>query len=130
MTFLKHLRWALLWALVILVLCVLPGRDIPSFWWAEVLSVDKWVHAGMFCVLVLLLTRGLRAHHGTFDPRSRRMLWWMLACIAYGGALEIVQGALLPDRSADMLDFLANALGCGLGWWWVGRSETRMGTGV
>jgi VanZ family protein len=119
--FLKHLRWALLWALVIFILCVLPGKDIPSFWWTDLLSIDKLVHAGVFGVLVLLLSRGLRAHYGGLELRSRRMLLWILACIAYGGALEIMQGVFLTDRYADVLDFLANSAGCGLAWWWLDR---------
>jgi VanZ family protein len=124
MTFLKHLYWALLWALVILVLCLLPGKDVPSFWWTQVLSIDKFVHAGVFFVLVILIVRGLRRRDPDLALRSRTTARWLAACIAYGGVLEIMQGVFLTDRYADILDFLANALGCGLAWWWMRRRET------
>lgn len=126
MTFLKHLHWALLWAMVILGLCLMPGRDIPSFWWTELLSMDKFVHAGMFAVLVVLVVRGLRKRRPVLALRSRTVLFWSLACVAYGGALEIMQGTLMTDRYADLLDFLANTLGCGIGWWWLARKEPQM----
>ena len=125
---LKHLRWALLWALVILALCALPGKDIPKIWWAEWLSLDKLVHAGVFAVLIVLLIRGLRRHYGQVDLRSRTVRWWIAGCIAYGGALEIMQGALLTDRMADLSDFVANSVGCGLGWWWSRRRERKAAT--
>lgn len=128
MAFLRHLRWALLWALVILGLCVIPGKDIPKIWWAELLSLDKLVHASVFVVLVVFLVRGLRAQYGQLDLRSRRVFWWIAACIAYGGSLEVMQGTLLSDRSADLLDFLANSVGCGVGWWWMRRKEIRAAT--
>ena len=36
------------WALLIFGLCAMPGRFIPSVSWLELLSFDKWVHAGIF----------------------------------------------------------------------------------
>jgi VanZ family protein len=123
---LKHLRWALLWALFILVLCLIPGGDLPQWKWADLLSVDKLVHAGVFALLLVLLIRGLRGRYGAVPVRSRIMLFAILICIAYGGALEIMQGTLLVDRSADLLDFLANTMGCGLGWLWLRRAERKM----
>lgn len=121
MTFLRNFGWTLLWALVILVLCLLPGKDLPSFWWTEILSIDKFVHAGVFAVLVWLLLRSLRLRTPDLPLRSREVRIALALCIAYGGALEIMQGAFLPDRFADLMDFLANALGCWLSWWWMKR---------
>jgi glycopeptide antibiotics resistance protein len=36
-------------------------------------------------------------------------------CIVYGGLLEIMQGTLFQERSADVFDFIANSIGVLLG---------------
>ena len=129
MTALRHYRWALVWALFILLLCLIPGYDLPKWKWAELFSVDKLVHAGVFAVLVILLVRAVRSHHGEVDLRSRGILLWIGACIAYGGALEIMQGTFFIQRTADLLDFIANGTGCLLGWWWLQRRERQVSGG-
>ena len=36
--------------------------------------------------------------------------------ILYGGLIEIYQGLLLPNRTADYVDVIANAIGAIIGW--------------
>lgn len=115
MTALRSLRWALLWALLILVLCLIPGSDLPQWSWADLLNVDKLVHALMFAVLVVLIVRGLRERPASATGLGP-ILVAVLFAIPYGGALELMQGGLLTDRVADLGDFIANTIGCGLGW--------------
>lgn len=110
--FLKHTKWALLWALFILILCGIPGRDIPHISFLELLSFDKFVHAGIFCVLVMLLIRGFYIQvHFPFLSRNARSVSLVLA-VMYGGILEIMQGTVFEERSADLYDFVANSIGC------------------
>lgn len=118
---LRHLRWALLWALFILVLCLIPGKDLPKVWWAEILSFDKWVHTGVFCVLVILAHQGLR---DVFTARWRTPRIF-LVCLAYGALLEVMQGTLMVDRYAEVADFLANAFGAAAGTWWAIKRKGR-----
>lgn len=52
----KHpVTLSVVWALLIFGLCATPGQYIPSADWLELLSVDKWVHAGIFLILTALL---------------------------------------------------------------------------
>lgn len=111
----KYFTLPVIWALVILVLCAFPGKDIPHISFLELLAFDKWVHAGIFFVLAVLLMRGMkftqvRAAHIT------SVLFALAICIPYGGLLEIMQGTLFKDRSADLYDFIANSFGavCGV----------------
>ena len=46
---------AITWAFIILGLCSMPGQYVPSFSFLELLSFDKWVHAGIFFTLCCLL---------------------------------------------------------------------------
>ncbi len=113
--FLKHNKWSLLWALIILILCGIPGRDIPHISFLEMLSFDKFVHAGIFFTLILLTIRGLLLQT-TFVKLKQNAKWAaLIICIIYGGILEILQGFLFVGRSADVFDFLADSFGSTLG---------------
>ncbi|CAN5898735.1 hypothetical protein BH11BAC7_BH11BAC7_18670 [soil metagenome] len=100
------------WALVIMILCGIPGRDIPHFSFLEILSFDKWVHAGIFFVLTLLAVRGFRLQQKFNGLKNHALVLALLLCISYGGILEIMQGTLFEERSADVYDFIANSFGC------------------
>src|SRR4051812_22939500 len=113
--FLKHTKWAMLWALLILILCGIPGRDIPHISFLELLSFDKFVHAGIFFVLLLLTVRGFLLQTRYEKLRNNSRVFAACICIAYGGSLEIMQGTLFSERSADVYDFIANSFGCLMG---------------
>lgn len=106
---------AIVWFILIFVACAIPGEDVPQFSILELLAFDKWVHAAIFFVLVVLLLRGMKFSY----PRAANMAVGLLAlaiAIPYGGLLEIMQGAFFAGRSADLYDFIANAFGaiCGV----------------
>ncbi len=106
---LKHSKsLAIIWALIILGLCSIPGQFIPSVSLLELLSFDKWVHAGMFFVLCMLIL--LHLLQGNYSPRT--VYVFLLLCVAYGCLLEVMQGTLFSNRSADWHDMVANTFGC------------------
>ena len=114
--FLKHNRYGLLWALVILILCGIPGKDLPHSDFLDLLNFDKLVHAGIFFVLVLLLIHGFRKQV-TFPMLQKHAgIFVFVFAVAYGGLMEVMQGALFKDRSPDINDFIANSFGCAVGW--------------
>ena len=113
--FLKHNKWSLLWALVILILCGIPGRDIPHISFLEILNFDKFVHAGIFFVLILLMVRGFLLQTSFLKLQQSAKMIAFLICVVFGGTLEILQGTLFEGRSADVLDFVANSFGAALG---------------
>lgn len=96
------------WTLIIFVLCATPGQYIPSANWLELLSFDKWVHAGMFFVLTSLGLLSVAKNGGA----SWMKLLIALGAVAYGGLLEIMQAVFFSRRSADWLDFIADSAGC------------------
>lgn len=88
---------------VVLVLALLPPRiPMPSTGW------DKVNHALAFLALAVL---GYRAY-----PRRAALL--LLGLLAYGGAIELLQG-LTAYRSAEWLDVVADGLGALLGLAWA-----------
>jgi glycopeptide antibiotics resistance protein len=113
--FLKHCKWAVIWALTILILCGIPGRDIPHISFLEILNFDKFVHAGIFFVLVLLTIRGFLLQTTCIKLRKSAKLAALALCVIYGGSLEIMQGMLCEGRTADVFDFVANSFGATVG---------------
>ncbi|HWY12971.1 MAG TPA: VanZ family protein [Bacteroidia bacterium] len=101
-------KLAIAWALVIFGLCSMPGRFIPSVTWLELLSFDKWVHAGVFFILVSLLGISVNIHQ---QNKNLFYLYFLLS-VMYGGLLEIMQAKVFSERSADWFDMIANSFGC------------------
>ncbi len=104
----KYLAPAFLWALVILWLCAIPGQDIPDW---KLLSFDKTGHAAIFFILTLLLFWGFfKQKKETFFHKQFLILSIVIAVI-YGGSTELMQQYWFENRTADLLDFLANSIG-------------------
>lgn len=95
----------------------MPGKDLPSIWWLELLSFDKVVHAGVFAILTILIIRNVEAlNSGTLFFKYRIAIAIVVGAM-YGGALEIMQGTCIEGRSADIYDFIADTVGCFIGIW-------------
>ncbi len=89
---------AVLVQLVVLYVPTAPG--VPLF-----PGADKVIHLLVFAVPVLLLL---------LAGAEPRVVVGVLAL--HAGVSEVVQGALLPDRSGDPVDALADLAGVALGW--------------
>src|SRR5690349_8515899 len=105
----RHVRiFTILWALLILLACSVPGQYVPSITWLDWLSPDKWVHAFLFFVLcALCLTWGFQKKDG-----NKIIIACLIICILYGVSLEMMQATLFKDRSAEWEDIAANTAGC------------------
>jgi len=90
----------------------MPGKAIPKINWLELLSFDKFVHAGIFFVEQIFLIRALISlSDETFIKKNYKWIS-VLFCVSYGGSLEIMQYYVFSERSGDILDFIANSTGC------------------
>ena len=123
--FLKYTKWALLWALLIFILCAIPGRDIPHISFLELLNFDKWVHAVLFFVLVILLTHGFSLQNTVLLFNAKPMICAVLLSVIYGGLLEVMQGVFFQERTAELFDFIANSFGSVMGIFFYDKTESR-----
>lgn len=96
------------------VLFCLPGSSIPKDDWLDKIWADKWVHIGIFSVLVFLWSRALE--FTSYRPLAIVILVAML----YGFTVEIVQDQFIPNRSFDYGDLAADLIGSLLGAWFTG----------
>ncbi len=104
----KRTTWiAALWTLMILVACLIPGRDVPD---VDVPFADKWVHFIIFAGFSFLWTC-------TFKQTSWRAgLTTGILSVLLGYAVELLQGSGITEgRSYDLYDLLADSVGGMLG---------------
>lgn len=117
------LVFAILWTILIFVLCSTPGQYIPTTNWLELLSFDKFVHASIFFVLTCLwLVYFFKSNK--LSPTV--IISIMLFCVSYGGLLEVMQAKIFSHRSGDWLDFIANSFGCFVGLWFFTKNKQRV----
>ena len=103
----RHLRWAILWAIVILWLCLIPGSSLPAWDWFSIFDVDKLVHGSLFFVLAVLLSQALKSN----GSPVRYILWACAISALYGVATEFMQGLEALGRRTDPGDMIANTIG-------------------
>ena len=122
--FLKYsLLAAIVWTLIIFILCCTPGKYVPTAHWLELLSFDKFVHASIFFTLTFLwLLVGFKKNKLSLSF----MIFIIIACIGYGGLLEVMQAKVFSERSGDWLDFIANSFGCLIGVWFFSKQKFRL----
>jgi len=105
------------WFIISTVLLTLPGTAFPTEDWLDKIWFDKWVHIGMFGLLVILWClawKSLKQNNGTHNFIKA---FWTIAIlfVAYGIAIEFVQKYFIPFRSFDVSDIAADAVGATLG---------------
>ncbi len=117
---LKHLRptaWpALLWLVISTVLLLIPGSAFPKDDWLGKIWFDKWVHAGMFAVMVFLWCWSMTGHNTDASKWKTGFTLIAILALAYGIGMEFAQKYFVANRSFDSGDILADAGGCILGW--------------
>lgn len=105
-----------LYGALILAVSVMPGG--PDW---SVGHLDKVGHVCEYLLFAWLLVQAVRL--GRLREREYLLFAWLYAT-SYGALVELIQG-LVPWRSADWLDALANAAGAALGVWLGNRYPTR-----
>ncbi len=106
----------LLWIILCTVLLTMPGSSFPKEDWLDKIWFDKWVHIGLFAVMVLSWCWGIQKGPANPETRIRLFQWVLLLAIVYGTGMEFVQKYLVVNRSFDGADIVADAAGAFLGY--------------
>lgn len=98
---------AILWTLLIFILCFVPAREVPDL---NIPLIDKWVHFVLFGVFAFLWLLSVK------NVSSSQLLIVLIASIILGWLVEFLQGSLtFLGRSQDNMDTLADGIGGLLG---------------
>ena len=84
---------------ILLILCLLPSRDLP-----DTGTGDRFEHTAAWFVLTIT---------GYLLAPNRKLAIPAFA-LAYGGAIEVLQGTVGTGRHSDPLDFVADSVGVAL----------------
>lgn len=99
------------WALFILILSTVsvPPVDVPDIF---DLGPDKIVHVIFYMVQTFLLARATVSH---LLKKDMPVLIAAFISALYGGLIELYQGFVLSNRTADFGDMIANITGAAIG---------------
>jgi VanZ family protein len=103
---------AVLWFIIIFILLMMPGDDIPKAHFFDIVYFDKWVHAGLFGMQVLLAS--FPFFKGQYNFR-RIAVNITVGAVVYGVAMEFVQKYFTSDRAFDIWDMAADTFGAVMG---------------
>ncbi|MFD0939148.1 VanZ family protein [Pedobacter boryungensis] len=112
---LKHQRWSIIWAIIVLVLCNIrmPESDGSSSFFFE--GFDKVAHLGFFYVLTILLFYGKIKYQHNYAFRSLTIFKIVLICFLLGGGIELLQWKVFTYRSAEWWDLGSDMIGSFMG---------------
>jgi VanZ family protein len=97
------------------MLC-LPDQDVPEWSWRKYIPYfDKWAHGILFAILGFLFVFAMQVQLRPQWLRRHSVWIAMLSSMIYGLFTEVMQGLLKFGRTADPLDFVADATGVILG---------------
>lgn len=113
--FFRYNFFTLGWLLLVLLLTLTPGENMPQTGlWQDLLSFDKVAHFFIFAVLVFLMIVGLSKQYRYLFLRNKAVSISLVLGIVYGIIIEIIQH-FIPGRGFEITDILANTIGCFMG---------------
>ena len=115
--FLRNMYPALLWALLILILCAIPGNDLSRLKFLDWMKPDKIVHLFLFGVLSVLLFKSFKREIDFTLLQSYPVISAVVISSMYGIVIELLQEFVFVYRSGEGYDVLADAAGAITGLW-------------
>jgi VanZ family protein len=107
------------WFFLILVLICLPGSKIPPVeTWLNDIYFDKWIHAGLFAVLVFLFVHAVFRLQIPLAVKKNLAVKIALAACVWALTTEFIQKFFIPGRSFDEYDLVADAFGIMIAYTW------------
>jgi VanZ family protein len=110
---LKHQYLAVIWSLIVLLLCDMPMPHSEHMEFFE--GFDKLVHTGFFFVLTVLLFFGKIRQQLSYTYRPLTIIKILLITTLFGGGIELSQLEIFTYRDPDWWDFFADMVGVGMG---------------
>lgn len=100
-------KFSILTAILILLLSLIPGNNLPDASLFDFKHMDKLVHLGMYGCFSLALLSEIKCR----KPCLFLHLFLLFLALLMSLFLEFIQALLVAGRSAEWTDLLANFLG-------------------
>ncbi len=102
---------AIIWLLVVLILIMIPGKQLPESEFLFEIDFDKFVHVGIFGLLAVLFSWPF---YKTTIPKNKKILYFIIIAVltsAFGYSTELMQKYWAQGRSYSVMDWLADTGG-------------------
>ncbi|MHC1703425.1 MAG: VanZ family protein [Tenuifilaceae bacterium] len=107
-----HNHWkSVVWAIVILILCGMPGDDLNKVKFIDIPHLDKIVHGFLYFVFTLLLISENNSQKAYYETTMSSIIIAAIIALSYGMLIEVLQKILFINRGAEILDMVANTIG-------------------
>lgn len=90
---------------LILILCLLPGSEVPSL---DMENMDKVLHSILFALLAFTMMIGLLKQYQYRTVAVNAGKITLIFGFLYGVLIEVLQDLFLPDRSFELFDIAAD----------------------
>jgi len=99
-----------LYVVALAILSLMSAKKAQQISPMDFLGGDKVAHLVAYALLSFLVMYALNR-----NLEKKNWIWIMLACIIYGIILECLQYVFFTGRHFEILDIIANIIGCILG---------------
>ena len=113
--FLNKNKYGLAWTLLILLVCLIPGDNLPNSSFLSFKGADKLIHFTLYLVLLIVVGKGLVNYFNPSYSSNRIIVIAFLYCLFLGIGIEFIQSVFVAGRLGDFFDVLANAIGSSIG---------------
>jgi len=100
-------KFTILLVLVIALLSLVPGENMPGSFLFLIPHIDKFIHMSMYAGLGFVALAESRLD----KPRLGKHVLLLFAILAMSAMIEILQATVVATRGAEWYDLLANFLG-------------------
>ncbi|MBN2892811.1 MAG: VanZ family protein [Bacteroidales bacterium] len=110
MQFIKKYKFSFFWTIIVFILCLLPGSNLPKTGF-HIPHFDKIVHFGMFFIFSILFNYEKKA-----ERNSNSLVIILILSLLIALSTEISQLLFTTTRQFDLLDLSADLLGSIVGY--------------
>jgi ABC-type transporter Mla maintaining outer membrane lipid asymmetry permease subunit MlaE len=99
---------SIIWGLIILLLCTIPGNKINKVALLELRHIDKFLHFLMYFIFSLILYLDLRKYINSLKNKYFGYLYIFFISLVWGVIIELIQYYILSYREGSVADIIAN----------------------
>lgn len=96
-----------IWALLIMIASSIPADKLPN---VQIFGWDKIAHVCVFFIFGLLILRSLYHRKKTINSKKQIAILTLVFVLSFGIFDEVFQ-SLIPGRTSDIYDLIADAVG-------------------
>lgn len=112
MLFIRQNVLAILWSIIIIILCSIPGQEFPDTSFLDIPQLDKIIHFCLYLILSILTVKGFYTQDKIKSLTKYPYVFAVVYSICLGIIIELLQYYFIPFRAGDLYDVFANIGGC------------------